>query len=83
MARNTSIVLGDHFEGFVDRQLASGRYSSASELLRAGLRLREEQEQQVAALREALVDGERSGDAGVLNMADLIREARREEGLDG
>jgi antitoxin ParD1/3/4 len=47
------------------------------------LRLREEQEQQVAALREALVDGERSGDAGVLNMADLIREARREEGLDG
>jgi antitoxin ParD1/3/4 len=83
MARNTSIVLGDHFEGFVDRQLASGRYSSASELLRAGLRLLEEQEQQVAALREALIDGERSGDAGVLNMPDLIREARREEGLDG
>jgi antitoxin ParD1/3/4 len=82
MARNTSIVLGDHFEGFVDRQLASGRYSSASELLRAGLRLLEEQEQQVAALREALIDGERSGDAGVLNMPDLIREARREEGLD-
>jgi antitoxin ParD1/3/4 len=83
MARNTSIVLGDHFEGFVDRQLASGRYSSASELLRAGLRLLEEQEQQVAALREALIEGENSGDAGVLNMPDLIREARREEGLDG
>lgn len=83
MARNTSIVLGDHFEGFVDRQLASGRYSSASELLRAGLRLLEEQEQQVAALREALIDGEHSGDAGALNMPDLIREARSDEGLDG
>jgi len=72
MARHTSIVLGDHFEGFVDRQLASGRYSSASELLRAGLRLLEEQEQQVAALREALIDGEHSGDAGALNMPDLM-----------
>lgn len=82
MARNTSIVLGDHFEGFVARQLASGRYGSASELMRAGLRLLEEQEQKVEALRHALLDGEKSGDAGILNMQDIAREARREEGLD-
>ena len=83
LARNTSIVLGDHFEGFVAQQLASGRYGSASELLRAGLRLLEEQEQQMAALRQALIDGENSGEAGPLNMQDIIREARHEEGLDG
>ncbi|MDO8768431.1 MAG: type II toxin-antitoxin system ParD family antitoxin [Burkholderiaceae bacterium] len=82
MARNTSIVLGDHFEGFVARQLASGRYGSTSELMRAGLRLLEEQEQKMASLRQALVDGENSGEAGILNMQDLAREARREEGLD-
>lgn len=82
MARNTSIVLGDHFEGFVTRQLASGRYGSASELMRAGLRLLEEQEQKLEALRQALVDGENSGDAGTLNMRDIAREARREERLD-
>ena len=82
MARNTSIVLGDHFEGFVARQLASGRYGSASVLMRAGLRLLEEQEQKVESLRHALLDGEKSGDAGILNMQDIAREARREEGLD-
>jgi antitoxin ParD1/3/4 len=82
MARNTSIVLGDHFEGFVARQLASGRYGSTSELMRAGLRLLEEQEQKMEALRHALMDGENSGEAGILNMQDIARDARLEEGLD-
>jgi antitoxin ParD1/3/4 len=61
MTRNTSISLGDHFTGFVDRQLEQGRYGSASEVVRAGLRLLEEHEVKLAALRAALMDGERSG----------------------
>jgi antitoxin ParD1/3/4 len=44
MAKNTSISLGDHFSDFVDRQLAGGRYGSASEVVRAALRLLEEHE---------------------------------------
>lgn len=61
MARNTSITLGDHFVGFVERQVAEGRYGSASEVVRAGLRLLEEHEARVAALRSALIVGEESG----------------------
>lgn len=61
MARNTSITLGDHFVEFVERQVAEGRYGSASEVVRAGLRLLEEHEARVAALRSALIVGEESG----------------------
>ena len=63
MSRNTSVSLGDHFAGFIDERVASGRYNSASDVIRAGLRLLEEHEARVEALRDALVEGERSGPA--------------------
>lgn len=63
MSKNTSISLGDHFSSFVDRQLARGRYASASEVIRAGLRLLEEHEAKLDALRVALSEGEQSGPA--------------------
>ncbi|MDF1486923.1 type II toxin-antitoxin system ParD family antitoxin [Tessaracoccus caeni] len=61
MAQNTSVSLDDHFAGFLAREVSSGRYRSASEVVRAGLRLLEDQETQLAALRAALVAGEESG----------------------
>ena len=61
MAQNTSVSLDDHFSDFLSREVASGRYRSASEVIRAGLRLLEDQETQLAALRAALVAGEESG----------------------
>ena len=63
MAQNTSISLDDHFAEFLSHEVSTGRYRSASEVVRAGLRLLEEREAQLAALRSALVEGERSGAA--------------------
>ncbi|WP_020174445.1 type II toxin-antitoxin system ParD family antitoxin [Methyloferula stellata] len=61
MAKNTSVVIGDHFASFIEEQVSQGRYGSASDVVRAGLRLLEEQEAKLAALRAALIEGERSG----------------------
>jgi len=61
MAKNTSIILGDHFDVFIDNQVKTGRYSSASEVVRAALRLFEIEETKKAALIRALEKGENSG----------------------
>ena len=63
MPRNTSVSLGDHFTSFIDAQVQEGRYGSASDVVRAGLRLLEEHEAKVKALQNALIAGERSGKA--------------------
>ena len=62
MASNTSISLDDHCAAFLSEKVEQGRYRSASEVIRAGLRLLEERELQVAALQAALKAGEASGD---------------------
>jgi antitoxin ParD1/3/4 len=61
MAKNTSITLGDHFDDFVAKQVKSGRYGSASEVIRTGLRVLEDTETKLETLRGLLDDGEQSG----------------------
>ena len=76
MPRNTSLSLGPHFADFVDGQVAGGRYSSASEVVRAGPRLLEEQEAQLATLRSALVEGETSGRPRPLDIEAFLKARR-------
>lgn len=76
MSRNTSISLGDHFTDFIDQQVTGGRYSSASDVVRAGLRLLEEDEARLEALRAALVEGERSGTARPLDVEAFLKARR-------
>ncbi len=61
MAKNTSILLGDHFDGFINKQVQSGRFSSASEVVRAALRMFEHTETKKAELIKELKAGEQSG----------------------
>jgi antitoxin ParD1/3/4 len=61
MARNTSITLGEHFDGFITGQVKSGRFGSASEVIRAALRLLENTETRLETLRKMLNEGEQSG----------------------
>jgi antitoxin ParD1/3/4 len=76
MAQNTSISLDQHFIDFLAREVDSGRYRSASEVVRAGLRLLEDHETQLAALRRALIAGEESGAPGEFDFDAFIATKR-------
>jgi antitoxin ParD1/3/4 len=77
MNKNTSISLGDHFADFVEAQVAHGRYSSASEVVRAGLRLLEEREASLQVLRAALIEGENSGTSEPIDFEAFIADKRK------
>ena len=76
----SSYTLGKHFERFIDSLVRSGRYASASEVMRDSLRLLEEREQlrevKLEALRAEIKNGLNSGPAGPLDMAEIKAEAR-------
>ena len=74
MQKNTSVTLGKHFEEFIGEKVAEGRYSSASEVVRAGLRLLEEHEARVEALRAALIKGEDSGSAEAFDVESFLND---------
>jgi len=76
MAKNTSITLGEHFEKFIGARVATGRYGSASEVVRAGLRLLEETETEQEALRRALIEGEESGPGEPFDNAAFVAKMR-------
>ncbi|MEO5654885.1 MAG: type II toxin-antitoxin system ParD family antitoxin [Nitrosospira sp.] len=76
--KNTSVTLGEHFERFLAHQIESGRYGSASEAIRAGLRLLEEREAKLEALRRALTEGEQSGPADY-SLQNILDELESED----
>ena len=77
MSKNTSVTIGDHFADFIERRVTDGRYGSASDVVRAGLRLLEEHETRMEALRAALIEGERSGPSGPFDFDAFIDRKRR------
>jgi antitoxin ParD1/3/4 len=83
----SSYTLGTHFEGFIKSMVESGRYASASEVMRDGLRLLEEREglreARLAALRADIQEGLASGPAEPLDMAEIKATARRRRAPKG
>ncbi|MGK8642714.1 type II toxin-antitoxin system ParD family antitoxin [Brucella anthropi] len=81
MSRNTSVSLGDHFVNFINSQVRGGRYGSASDVVRAGLRLLEEQETRVKSLQEALIAGEESGQSKPLDREGFLQRMKTKHAL--
>lgn len=76
MGKNTSISLGDYFEDFVGNQVSKGRYKNVSEVIRAGLRLLEDEESKVVALRKAIQEGIDSGIDHDFDPKENLKELR-------
>ena len=83
MSKNTSISLGEHFTTSVEAQIAEGRYASAGEVIRAGLRLLEEREASLRALHAALIEGERSGPSTPFDVEMFLAEKRKKASAGG
>ncbi|WP_135356088.1 type II toxin-antitoxin system ParD family antitoxin [Mycolicibacterium sp. NCC-Tsukiji] len=78
MGRNTSFSLDEHYSAFIETEVASGRYRSASDVVRSALRLLEDRETRLRALRQALVDGERSGESTEFDFDEFVSRKRAE-----
>lgn len=79
MGKSTSFSLGEHFIEFIEGQVAQGRYGNASDVVRAGLRLLEDQETKLSALRSALIEGEKSGPPEPFDFEAFITRKRGAE----
>ena len=82
MSKNTSIILGEHFDDFIQSEIKSGRYSSASEVIRSGLRLLEIEKQKIKAINKALTIGENSGEPVVLDNEKFKARMRKKFKID-
>jgi len=80
MPRNTSVTLGEHFDAFVNEKIAEGRFQSVSEAVRAGLRLLEEDELKLEALRSKLAAGKASALVEDFSPAGFLAEMREKNG---
>lgn len=78
MGKNTSFSLDEHYNAFIEAEVAAGRYRSASEVVRSALRLLEDRETQLRALRDALEAGEQSGSSTPFDF-DAFLERKRDE----
>jgi antitoxin ParD1/3/4 len=83
MSKNTSVSLSEHFANFAEAKVAEGRYASASDVVRARLRLLEDQETRLVALRAALVEGEESGEPMPFDFDAFLARSKRETDAPG
>ena len=83
MSKNTSISLGNHFDSFVQNRISVGRYKNVSEVIRAGLRLLEEEESKIVALRQAIQEGIESGIANDFDPVQHLENLKANRALDG
>lgn len=84
-AKNTTIILGDHFRSYVTKKVRSGRYSNTSEVIREGLRRMEEDDEKLEALKNRLALGEREikqGKHSTYSLKSIVKEIeKRKDGL--
>lgn len=83
MGKNTSIALGEHFEEFIRFRIAEGRYKNASEVIRAGLRLLEEEEQRYHALKTAIQEGVDSGIVEDFDPVEHLKQLKLQRSKNG
>ncbi len=83
MTKNTSIALGEHFEEFVQTSINEGRYKNASEVIRAGLRLLEDEEQKFYALKNAIQKGIDSGLATDFDPKENLKRLKQAHSKNG
>jgi antitoxin ParD1/3/4 len=83
MSRNTSISIGTYFDNFIQNRISAGRFKNASEVVRAGLRLLEEEETRIIALREAIKEGIESGIAYDFNPESHLERLKGKKKLNG
>lgn len=82
MNRNTSMSLGSYFDNFIQGRISQGRFKNASEVVRAGLRLLEEEENRILALREAIRVGEESGVASDFEPTSHLKKIKNQRKLN-
>lgn len=83
MDRNTSISIGNYFDSFIKSRISTGRYKNASEVVRAGLRLLEEEENKIMTLRKAIQEGIESGISYDFNPDSLLETLKAKKNLNG
>lgn len=77
MARNTSILIGEYYEKFINAQIATGKYNSVSEVVRTALRHFEQEEMQTAALIKELELGENSAKICNFNRDENLKQLHK------
>jgi antitoxin ParD1/3/4 len=80
---NTSISLGSYFDSFIQSRISAGRFKNASEVVRAGLRLLEEEENRIIVLKEAIKEGLDSGVASDFNPQTHLQNLKAQKNLNG
>lgn len=83
MSRNTSISIGPYFDTFIQSKISEGRYKNASEIVRAALRLLEEEESKMIVLKEAIHEGINSGIAHDFEAKSHLKKLKAKKNLDG